>query len=224
MSDRYRPDRTVAAFDFDGTVTRYDSLLLFLRLVLNRYPSRIKSCWSLPFEMAQYIAGVRDNTWMKHRYMGPIMRGLSVADLSPVVDQVCDRLMADGVRPAALEEIERRKDAGHRTVLVSGSLDVYLEPITARLGLSDCLCTVAERDAQGRFTGLLSGANCISAEKVRRLNVLLGEDRGSWRVDAYGDSAADLPLLQAADTGYMINAKGRLARQSRSVNATMVRW
>jgi HAD superfamily hydrolase (TIGR01490 family) len=224
LPDGYPPDRTVAVFDFDGTVTRYDSLLLFLRLVLNRHRSRIKSCWSLPFEMAQYKIGVRDNTWLKHRYLGAIMRGLSVADLSPVVDQVCDRLLSNGIRPAARAEIERRKEVGHRTVLVSGSLDVYLETMAARLGLSDCLCTIAECDTHGRFTGRLSGANCIYAEKVHRLNVLLGEDRGSWQVDAYGDSVVDLPLLRAADNAYMINAKGRLARQSRSANATVIRW
>ncbi|HEX7639090.1 MAG TPA: HAD-IB family phosphatase, partial [Burkholderiaceae bacterium] len=87
-------------------------------------------------------------------------------------------------------------ERGHRVVLASAGLDLYLEPVARALGIADLLCTrLAVRD--GRFTGELDGPDCTGPEKLRRVEALLGGLDGI-ELHAYGDSAGDRELLAAA--------------------------
>ena len=216
--------RTMAVFDFDGTLTRSDSFVRFLSLVLIEYKTRLASCWGLPLDVTRHLLGWRDNTWLKQRFMNRILRGLNDNDLAPITLRLRDELLHRGFRPKAIAELRRHTALGHRTVLLSASLDIYLGPIASHLGFSDCVCTVAEREGNGILTGRLHGANCYGVEKVRRLTELIGRERELWHVVAYGDSAADLALLATADESYMVNASGTLARKSVAINARVIRW
>lgn len=216
--------QTIAVFDFDGTLTRYDSFVRFLMLVLLKYPARVFSCWVLPLDVLRHKLGWRDRTWLKQRFMGRILRGLGTQELEPLVVWLRQQLLRNGFRPEALTEFRTRTAAGQRTLLLSAGLDVYLEPIAAHLGFTDCSCSVAQRDARGVLTGWLEGENCVDGEKVQRLSTLIGPDRSTWHVVAFGDSAADLALLEAADEAYMVNARGRLAQQCAAISARVIRW
>jgi HAD superfamily hydrolase (TIGR01490 family) len=101
------------------------------------------------------------------------------------------------IRPKALDRISWHKNQGHRLILVSASLDVYLNPLYAQLGFHDLLCTRLDKQ-DGKFTGALIGRNCRGPEKVRLLTELLGP-LGLFEIYAYGDSAGDKELLAVAN-------------------------
>ncbi len=88
---------------------------------------------------------------------------------------------------------------GHRCVLVSASMDIYLKPWAAAAGFDDVVCSTLEFH-DGRVTGRLAGGNCYGDEKARRLAQLLGEQ--DYTLYAYGDSRGDKELLAMADYGY----------------------
>ena len=72
----------------------------------------------------------------------------------PFVARVSDYaagVLPGRVRPAALERIEWHRSRGDDVVVVSGSLDVYLKPWCAALGL-ECICTTLE-ERDGTLTG-----------------------------------------------------------------------
>jgi HAD superfamily phosphoserine phosphatase-like hydrolase len=80
-------------------------------------------------------------------------------------------------------------------VIVSASLDVYLSPWCADLGL-DCICTTLE-ERNGRLTGGCAGGDCAGPEKARRIRQRF--DLGRYEtVYAYGDSAEDREMLELA--------------------------
>ena len=89
---------------------------------------------------------------------------------------------------------------GHRLVVVSGALDVYLKPWCDEHGL-ELVCSVLEVRA-GRLTGRYSGEQCVRAEKVRRLGQIVAVDEYA-PIYAYGDTDEDLDLLGLADIAVM---------------------
>ena len=69
--------------------------------------------------------------------------------------------------------------------------------VGAQLGFDDVLCSRLEARGE-HFSGELEGADCTGAEKLRRLQALLGDLR-AHELHVYGDSAGDRELLAAAD-------------------------
>ena len=99
-------------------------------------------------------------------------------------------------RPGALEQIRWHREQGHRLVMVSASLDLYLEPVAVALGFDNLLCTRLSTNHLV-FDGHLAGPNCRRTEKVRLLESLLGPLQG-YEIYAYGDSDGDTEMLRAS--------------------------
>lgn len=81
--------------------------------------------------------------------------------------------------------------------MVSASLDLYLQPIADALGFDKPPCTNVSTNHHV-FNGELQGRNCRGAEKVSRLQALLG-DLASVEIYAYGDSNGDREMLEVAN-------------------------
>ena len=112
------------------------------------------------------------------------------------------------MRPDTLARLDRHRALGHAVVLVSASLEPYLEPLGALLGVDAVLCTRLEVGGDGRLTGRLDGRNCRGPEKADRLRSWLDEHRlRGASVWAYGDSRGDRELLALADRAELV--KGR---------------
>ena len=113
------------------------------------------------------------------------------------------------LRSDTLETLQRHRDQGDRTVLVSASFEVYLRPLATLLGVDDVLATRLQvRD--GIATGGLDGPNCRGPEKVVRLHGWLG-DRSAVQLVAYGDSAGDREMLADADEAHWVTRDGTAA-------------
>lgn len=87
----------------------------------------------------------------------------------------------------------------HVAAVVSASPELYVKPFCEALGL-ECIATRFEYDSAGFFTGRLLGENCNGEEKVVRVRERFG-DPEAYRIEVYGDSAGDYPLLGMA-SGY----------------------
>ena len=103
-------------------------------------------------------------------------------------------------------------------ILASASLEPYLVPLGERLGVDGVVCTRLERDADGRLTGRLVGANCRGPEKARRLRAWLAaeglDDAELW---AYGDSAGDASCSAAADHAVWVAGRDLVPSRSASI-------
>lgn len=189
-------DRIVAAFDFDGTITRRDSLLPFLRRLVG--PRRVYAALARNHaDVAAMAVGRADRDALKERVLAEVLAGVDAS-----------RAREEGTRYAAflstrvrmrqqvVAQIDRHRAAGHEIVLVSASPTLYLDPYGAESGFTAVLATELEEEG-GRLTGRLLGRNCRADEKVRRLQAWL--EGAEARVYAYGDSAGDRELLASAD-------------------------
>lgn len=190
------PPPVVAAFDVDGTLTTRDCVTPFLRRAAGR------RLWTTllrhPLAVATSLAR-RDRDRLKELACSAL-RGCEGAKIDTLGAAFAREVEGSGLRGDTLARMRRHHELGHTVLLASASLDPYLVPLGASLGVDGIVCTVLERGADGRLTGNLAGENCRGEEKARRVRVWLSEHglEGAelW---AYGDSAGDGQLLALAD-------------------------
>jgi phosphatidylglycerophosphatase C len=188
-------ERTIAAFDFDGTMTRRDTLVPFLATIAGRRAVAAALATEAP-RLAYAVSGRGDRDQAKVRVLRRVLAGREHADVVAAGRTFGARLVQTGISAEARDRVAWHRRAGHEIAIVSASLDVYLDEVAARLGVGHVLCTALEVDEDGRCTGGLRGPNCRGAEKVARLQTLLdGADVELW---AYGNSGGDEQMLALA--------------------------
>jgi phosphatidylglycerophosphatase C len=194
----------VAAFDFDGTLVPGDSLPRFLSSVLGRAAFAQALVLAAPTMMLGYRRGGRDGS--KAALLQQALAGQAAHHVAEV-GAAFGAALADRIRPAMLERMAWHDGHGHRRVLVSASLAVYLEPFGQLTGFEQVIATRLETGDDGRLTGRLHGPNVRAGQKAIRLRELLGS--ATVEMWAYGDSAGDREMLAMADHPTRVTRRGR---------------
>lgn len=200
--------RTFAAFDFDGTLTRRDTLVPFLTTVAGR-TAVMRALAAESVGLARAAAGRGDRDIAKERVLTRVLAGLPHSEVATAGRAFGVKLARRAITPEARHRIAWHRREGHDVVIVSASLDVYLGEVADALGVTHLLCTSLDIDERGDCTGRLLGANCRGPEKAARLQTLFGaDDVELW---AYGNSRGDDEMLALAD--HAVRARrGRLRR------------
>lgn len=192
--------RTVAAFDFDGTLTTADSVVPFLRLLAGRRALLTAAPRRPITTLAATVRADRDQ--LRAIATGAVFRGRPHAEVRSVAERHAADIIASRLRDDTVGRLAWHLARGHEVVIVSASHVEYVVPVAEALGVVDVLATSLEIDGNGRCTGRLLGANCRGREKVRRLEAWWssrGWRRSEIELWAYGDSAGDAAMLAAAD-------------------------
>ncbi len=107
---------------------------------------------------------------MKAELLQQLLGGRDVADLDDTARVFAADVIARHLRAEAVELADWHRTQGHRLVIVSASLAVYLRPIAEHLRFDAVLATELEVGDDGRLTGAMQGANVRGPEKARRLD------------------------------------------------------
>lgn len=196
------PRPGVAAFDFDGTLVGGDSLPRFLRRVLGTAGFARALARSIPAMTGAYPRSGRDGS--KAALLSRAVAGLDAERVAAAGVDFAAGLAAD-IRPDMIEILDWHRTQGHRRILVSASLAIYLEPFGALAGFDQVIATRLEVGADGRLTGRIDGVNVRAAEKALRLGALIGTD--PVRLWAYGDSRGDREMLAMADHPVLVRRR-----------------
>jgi len=188
--------RRVAAFDFDGTLTRRDTLMPFLARVAG-WPRTMVAGASVAPELAAVALGRGNRDAAKERLLTRLLAGRPRADLASAGVGYARVLVERQLRPDMRDRVAWHQSHGHEIVIVSASLDVYLLPVQRAVGIDSVICTELEVDEHGICTGRMLGGNCRGDEKARRLRAYLGD--APVELWAYGNSTGDDAMLGMAD-------------------------
>jgi phosphatidylglycerophosphatase C len=187
--------RAVAAFDFDGTLTRRDSLVPFLTAAVGA-TTVARALGAESVRLALVAAGRGDRDAAKERVLARVLGGRPYAEVEAAGRRFGAELARSTITPDGRDRIAWHRGAGHEVVIVSASLDVYLDEVARALGITHVLCTELLIDDGSRCTGGLRGGNCRGPEKANRLRALLGDD--DVELWAYGNSRGDDEMLAMA--------------------------
>jgi HAD superfamily hydrolase (TIGR01490 family) len=191
-------NRPIAAvFDFDGTLTTRDSLFSFLRFYSGWPTFALKVVRLSPLLLGYAMRLIRNDT-AKEMTLTAFLRGAPMSDVKIAGAEFSAKALPRLLRQAALRRLEWHRNQGHRCILLSASLELYLRSWAKTVGFDDVIGSILEVSSEGIVTGRLVGGNCRGEEKVRRLAHLLGQP-GHFVLYSYGDSSGDRPLLAISD-------------------------
>lgn len=202
--------RNVAIFDLDGTITRRDTYTAFLLRSLGHRPSRLVPALVLPLAVTAHLAGLRDNAWLKVRFLATILGGVERSELQDLTGPFVADLLQHGLRDRARAAIDTHRSAGDFVVLATASFDFYATEIGQTLGFDAVVCTRSEWSGD-RLVPVLATGNCHGLTKADRVKELLVRLPARGRLTVYTDSHADLPILSMADDPVTVNPTRRLA-------------
>lgn len=196
------PRPVLAVFDFDGTLTTKDSLLPFLRSLYPTPQCLARFSVGLP-AMVGYATGLLSNHQVTTALTRRFLAGMSLAVAEARAQRFAVEELTSLENDEAIRRLREHQKLGHRVVIVSANLELYIRHWAAYRNAGEVLATrLSENyetgDGTARLSGPPAGATCHGPEKVRRLRELVG-DSSRYELYAYGDSRGDRELLSLAD-------------------------
>lgn len=188
-----RPNLVV--FDFDGTLTKGDSLLAFIKFSRGMRSFYLGFLKLSPFVFFFYLRLI-SNQALKQRVLTHFFKGLKregFEEMGHAFFHHARRFFID-------EKIEQKlldyRSEGDVVVIVSASCAEWVKPFADYWQVS-FIGTVLQYEA-GSFTGKIQGQNCYGEEKLRRLSESYTFEEFHRKI-AFGDSAGDEALAAWAD-------------------------
>ena len=189
---------TLAVFDFDHTLIEGDSLWPFLVYAAG-LPRVLLAVAAASFLLARrYLKNRTDpeiadtRTFVKAHLLRRLLGGRTATELLPAIEKLRGwQKWNEPMRRALREHYEK----GHRIVIASGGLDLYLPELLNDLPPRALICTRMEAN-EGVFTGEMLSGNCVRAKKAEILaNYILrnGPFVESW---GYGNFPHDVEMLE----------------------------
>jgi phosphatidylglycerophosphatase C len=187
--------RAIAFFDLDGTLTRRDTLPDFIRHSVG-LPRFLWGAAALSPMLAAYAAGLVSNARAKECLVAHFYKNADLAWFKERGERYSRERLPALLRHEGIKRVKWHLAAGHEVVIVSASIETWIEGWSQPLGLG-LLATKLEADAAGRLTGRFASPNCHGEEKVRRIRESYALEKYGC-IYAYGDSNGDQAMLDLA--------------------------
>ena len=222
-----RKDRgdVLAVFDVDGTLVETNVVEYFLWMRLRAQPV---DEW--PAFMAQMLREAPRWLYLERRSRAEFQRsfyreydGLDYEVMKGLGREALDAVTLRRIYPEGMRRIREHKRAGHRVLLLTGALDVVVEPLAELLDVEvDCAHLLVK---EGRLTGDLQAPPPAGEARA----TLLEEYAGSHGIVlsesfAYADSLSDLGMLELVGTPVAVNPDARLSQVAGQRGWRVERW
>jgi len=210
--------KAAAFFDMDGTLVRTNLVHSYLFTTWND-PSLAKAIAKTAFGLAKIPAFFAVDQFDRVAFNEMLFAGYAGAyedRLREFADEHFEKVLEPNIFPGAYELVAAAKKKGLRLVIVSGSLDIMVEPLARHLGFDDLLTNRLEFKrgvASGRLVPpLLAGATKarVIMEYARAHEIELLDSYG------YSDSFSDYPMLAVLGKPAAVNPDKKLRRSARS--------
>jgi alcohol-forming fatty acyl-CoA reductase len=215
----------LAVFDVDGTLVETNVVEYFLWMRLRAQPLE-----DWPSFMAHMARQAPRWLYLERRSRAEFQRsfyreydGLDPEVMKRLGREALDAVTLRRVYPEGMRRIREHKRAGHRVLLLTGALDVVVEPLAELLEVEvDCAHLLVK---EGRLTGDLQSPppagearSALLEEYARENKVVLADSF------AYADSLSDLPMLELVGTPVAVNPDARLSQVAGQRGWRVERW
>lgn len=214
----------LAVFDLEGTVLESNLVKQYLMLWAGSVP---RSRW--PHDLFDFLLKGRSYLKAERRDRGEFIRtfmrrykGFKVAEIQSLVAGSVGKALMRRAYPDALRRVAEHRAAGHRTILVTGTIDLMVEPFRPYF---DEVVAGRMHERDGVLTGYLADPPLVDEARgawIRRYAAKHGYDlAGSY---GYGDSHADLVWLQLLGHPTAVNPDLTLYRHAQEKRWNVLDW
>ena len=178
-------------FDFDGTISKSDSMLEFLKFLYQGksfYITLFLNSWKL----LPAILYRDNNKMLKERLLKIFFQKFEIHALRDHANHF-STFYQEELKESALKYLANlKKDEENRIIIITASLDIWIKPIIENLEV-ELICTES-RIVDNRFDGI-KGNNCKGIEKVKRIREILNLKEFD-EIHCFGDSSGDKEMLE----------------------------
>lgn len=198
MSSKHQIIKTLALFDFDGTITTKDSFFQFLKYCFGNFRTVLGLIVMSPVILG-YLVKIIPNNVAKQKLFSYFFKDMPELVFRELGQSFSITQIDKFLRTDAMARISWHKQKKHRVVVVSASIECWL---LAWCELNDIdLIGTKVQYKNGVVTGRFNTPNCYGEEKVKRLKNAYNSSNFIYRY-AYGDSQGDRELLELAEKAY----------------------
>ncbi|RYE20873.1 MAG: haloacid dehalogenase-like hydrolase, partial [Sphingobacteriaceae bacterium] len=118
--------KVIAAFDFDGTITKYDSLLFFIWFSVNVFKLSFGTVKMLPV-LVLYKLRIIPNYKAKEKLFETFYRNLKLT----AFDNLGVRFVSElnkMIKPEAMKKLIWHRQMNHEIVIISASVENWIKP------------------------------------------------------------------------------------------------
>ncbi|MBQ2845445.1 MAG: HAD-IB family phosphatase [Alphaproteobacteria bacterium] len=192
----------VVLFDFDGTLSGFDSNVQFARYCMRH---SIRPWLYMPLIGICAIVRVfnPDGVWWREnirRFVSPKL----IKKFAPSFIKQHRRERFGWAR----ERVQAERDAGNKVIMVSASPDYLLPQLVRDMKFDAVFCSITNKKKPWKYEFLCYGKNKVYAmdEWARKNNYI------PRVVRAYSDSKSDMPMMEIADEQVWIDKKTGLRK------------
>jgi fatty acyl-CoA reductase len=225
-SPRSLPERTdvAAVFDLEGTIVNSNVVesYLWARLATMPRSGWLRELADLARCAPRYLSAERHDRGELLRAFLRRYAGARTDELRALVTDVLGDALLHRVMPEATRQIRRHRAAGHRTVLITGAVDLHVEPLSV---LFDEVVASRMHAKDGVLTGFLETPPLVDEARAAWLrHYAQANGLHLDRSYAYADSYSDRPLLEAVGHPQVVNPDSQLFRHARRHRWVVHRW
>jgi HAD superfamily hydrolase (TIGR01490 family) len=206
--------RVAAFFDIDGTITKTTILLplIWYQRAHLSWPRFALFALGLLVRVPYYLwidhqSRARFNLVFYRRYAG-----LNAEKVRAWHRRTFSENLQRRIFPTTLEFLRDHHRQGHRIVLITGGLDLVMQPLAEYLHADNLIATqITERD--GVLTGIVDGPAVADERKaVFVRDIARHHDIDLTQSFAYGNSMGDARMMESVGHAVAINPDRRLRR------------
>jgi HAD superfamily hydrolase (TIGR01490 family) len=214
----------LAIFDVEGVVLDTTVAHFYAWLRTREMPELDRVLWSagLLARVPGWLQADRRSRAAFNRAFYRVYRDLPARELRAQAQAALPDFIQPRIQHEAVRRIRAHKRRGDKVILMTGALDFLVDSLRH---LGDELIAARLVERTGRFTGELAEPP-LTADGRASLAAHLAAEHGVDLADchAYGDSLADLPLLELVGHPHAVNPDFRLAREARRRRWAVEEW
>lgn len=184
--------KTLALFDFDGTLYKKDSLIEFTKFSKGNVAFILGMLLLFPFLVA-YKIGLITNQKAKQYYISHFFKGIPISEFSYIASEFAKNKIAPDLDEKNFSAFKSHIEAKDTVCIVTASSPLWVKSWSDPFGVS--ILGTELQIADSKITGLFETKNCFGIEKVNRIKSSFSLDEFD-KIYVYGGGKGDREMLK----------------------------